>query len=65
MSNDGLFIDAAGFYGDTFSNGFGEFETMKRDASYLVWNAHEIFCSELMSTFSTLSNRTKMIFENS
>lgn len=22
--------DAAGFYGDTFSNGFGEFETMKR-----------------------------------
>lgn len=22
--------DAAGFYGDTFSNGFGDFETMKR-----------------------------------
>jgi len=22
--------DASGFYGDTFSGGFGEFETMKR-----------------------------------
>jgi len=33
--------DAAGFYGDTFSNGFGEFETMKRKMPSYGYKAME------------------------